>query len=104
MGLYDSHGVHAGSLLMSHSNEIARKKPGDGLIDRWLAISSRPDEVDVDSIAHLENLEDLCSESVIEFTRDGLESRERLGRTSRSFFARLRAAARLSVAKSDLGL
>ena len=58
VGLNDSHGVHAGSLLMGHSNEIARQKSGDSLIDCGLAVPSRPDEVDVDSIAHPEKLED----------------------------------------------
>ena len=58
VGLNDPQGMHAGSLLMGNGNEIAREKSGDGLIDCWLAVSSVPDEVDVDSIAHPEKLED----------------------------------------------
>ncbi len=58
VGLNDPHGMHAGSLLMGHGDEIAREKSGDGLIDRRFAVPSRPDEMDVDPIAHPEKFED----------------------------------------------
>jgi len=58
VGLNDPHGMHAGSLLMGHSDEIARQESGDGVIDRRSSLPSGPDEVHVDPIAHPEKLED----------------------------------------------